>query len=107
MLVEPISMPASEEGQIAELHRLLNLGVPALISPGDERLELPYSVYRLLRDIVKNMQQGRAVTLVPEQGSLTTQKAADYWACHGRTSSNFSIPARSLFIRREATAVFA
>lgn len=77
MLHESISIHASEEVQIAELCRVLKIGVPALVGPGNERLELPESVYRLLRDIVENMQQGRAVTLVPEQAYLTTQKAAD------------------------------
>lgn len=77
MLHEPISMPTSEEEQIRELHRVLELGAPALALPGDERLELPESIYRLLKDIVRNMEQGRTVTLVPEQAYLTTQKAAD------------------------------
>ncbi len=34
-------------------------------------------VYRLLKDIVRNMQFGRAMVLVPENQQLTTQRAAD------------------------------
>jgi excisionase family DNA binding protein len=76
MLHEPISMPASEEGQIRELYNLLELGVPALVGPAGERLDLPETVYRLLKGIVKNMHQGRTIMLVPEQAHLTTQKVA-------------------------------
>jgi excisionase family DNA binding protein len=77
MIHEPISMPASEEEQIRELHNLLELGVPALVGPDGERLDLPETVYRLLKGIVKNMQQGRTMMLVPEQAHLTTQKVAN------------------------------
>ena len=77
VLHEPISMPASEEEQIGELYKLLDLGVPALVGPNGERLDLPESVYRLLKGIVKNMQQGRTIMLVPEQTHLTTQRAAN------------------------------
>jgi excisionase family DNA binding protein len=77
MLHEPISMPASEEEQIGELYKLLKLGVPALVGLDGERLDLPESVYRLLKGVVKNMQQGRTIMLVPEQAYLTTQKVAN------------------------------
>ena len=74
---ERISMPATEEEQIRELDGLLQLGAPVLAGPGGKRVELPESIYRLLKSIVKNMEQGRTFTLVPEQTHLTTQKAAD------------------------------
>jgi excisionase family DNA binding protein len=74
---EPISIPASDEAQIRELHRVLELGAPVLAGPGGQRVELPESIYRLLKSIVSNMEQGRTFTLVPEQTHLTTQKAAD------------------------------
>jgi excisionase family DNA binding protein len=70
-------MPESEEAQVRELNRLLRAGVPALVGAAGERLELPDSVYQLLKDIVRNMQLGRAVVLVPENQQLTTQRAAD------------------------------
>ena len=70
-------MPESEEAQIRELNRFLQLGTPALIGADGERLALPNAVYRLLKDIVRNMQLGRAVVLVPENQQLTTQRAAD------------------------------
>jgi excisionase family DNA binding protein len=77
MLHEPISAPASEEEQIRELYKLLKLGIPALVGSDGECLDLPETVYRLLKLIVKNMQQGRTIMLVPEQANLTTQKVAN------------------------------
>lgn len=56
---------------------MLQLGTPALIGADGERVELPDSVFRLLKDITRNMQLGRAVVLIPENQQLTTQRAAD------------------------------
>lgn len=72
-----VTLPPSEDEQIQELHRILQLGVPALIGPHGEKLVLPDSVYAILRDVVHNMRAGRAITLVPEQQQLTTQAAAN------------------------------
>ncbi len=77
MLHEPVASPESEEGQIRELYRMLQLGTPALVGGDGERLELPNVIYLLLKDIVRNMQLGRAIVLVPENQQLTTQRAAD------------------------------
>lgn len=77
MLQEPIALPESEEAQIRELNRMLQGGAPALIGADGEKLELPHAVFRLLKDIVRNMQLGRAIVLIPENQQLTTQRAAD------------------------------
>ena len=77
MLQEPIALPESEEAQIRELNRMLQGGTPALIGADGEKVELPEAVYRLLKDIVRNMQLGRAIVLIPESQQLTTQRAAD------------------------------
>ncbi|MCC6394691.1 MAG: helix-turn-helix domain-containing protein [Bryobacterales bacterium] len=74
---QPVVLPESDEGQIRELHRMLQLGSPALVGADGERLELPNAVYRLLKDIARNMQLGRAIVLIPENQQLTTQRAAD------------------------------
>lgn len=44
--------------------------------PGD-CVELPASVYRVLRQVVEAMRAGRAVTVAPQMQTLTTQQAAD------------------------------
>jgi excisionase family DNA binding protein len=77
VLHQPVSLPESEGAQIRELNRMLQLGSPALVGAGGERMELPDAVYRLLKEIVRNMQLGRGIVLVPENQQLTTQRAAD------------------------------
>jgi excisionase family DNA binding protein len=76
MLREHVIMPASEHDQIRELDKLLRLGSPALVGADGERIQLPNTVYGLLKDIVRNMQAGRAIVLMPEKQQLTTQRAA-------------------------------
>jgi len=44
---------------------------------GDEKLVVPVSAIRLLADILNQMAQGNAVSLVPIGHTLTTQQAAD------------------------------
>ena len=75
---ETITMQPSEEGEIRELHRMLNLGAPALVGPAEERLNLPDSVYHLLKEVVANMMRGRVIVLTPENDRLTTQAAANF-----------------------------
>ena len=74
---EPVTLPESEDAQIRELNRMLQLGAPALVGADGERVELPNVVFRLLKEIVRNMQLGRAIVLTPENQQLTTQRAAD------------------------------
>ena len=77
MPMEPIARPETDDSQIRELNRMLRLGSPALVGTDGKRMELPGTVFRLLRDIARNMQLGRAIVLVPENQQLTTQRAAD------------------------------
>lgn len=75
---EATIMPQAEEHQVQELDRLLKLGTPALVGPNEaDRLNLPQSVYVLLKDIVRNMQQGKTVLVISEDEELTTQTAAN------------------------------
>jgi excisionase family DNA binding protein len=78
MLREPITMQPSEESEIRELHRMLKLGTPALVGPTDERVELPDSVFHILKDVVANMMLGRTIFITPQNDRLTTQAAANF-----------------------------
>jgi excisionase family DNA binding protein len=75
---ETITMLPSEEREIRELHRMLNLGTPALVGPQEERINLPESVYHLLKQVVASMIRGKVIVLTPENNRLTTQAAANY-----------------------------
>lgn len=81
MVSAPVIVPPSEEEQIRELSRMLQLGNPALLGPQNERIELPESVYHVLKDVVRYMKAGRAITLVPQKQQLTTQSAANMLGC--------------------------
>ncbi len=43
----------------------------------EETISIPASAFRLLNDILTQMAQGNAVTLIPVHAELTTQQAAD------------------------------
>jgi excisionase family DNA binding protein len=43
----------------------------------EEAITIPRSAFRLLADILTEMAQGNAVTLIPVHAELTTQQAAD------------------------------
>lgn len=78
MLRAPITMEPSEEAEIRELHRMLTLGTPALLGPENERLDLPESIFHILKDVVANMMRGKTILLVPQHDRLTTQTAANF-----------------------------
>jgi excisionase family DNA binding protein len=72
-----VSLPDSEHQQVQAVERLLHHGVPALVSPAGERIELPGGVFEMLRTAVKFMSDGQSVTLIPDNKAITTQRAAD------------------------------
>jgi len=74
---KPIPLPKSEQQQVQDLEKLLRRGVPTLISPAGERIELPGTVVEVLRTAVEFMSHGQTVTLIPDNQAITTQRAAD------------------------------
>jgi excisionase family DNA binding protein len=50
---------------------------PVLILPdGNERVEVPIQAFHLLNFILKNMAEGRGVTITPAEAEVSTQVAA-------------------------------
>jgi excisionase family DNA binding protein len=76
-LQEPITLSATERKQVRELERLLDSGVAALVGASGQRLDIPPTVYEVLRKVVELMAQGKSVTLLPDNEVITTQRAAD------------------------------
>ncbi len=73
----PVSIAESEEEQVWELAQMMIRQRAALVGPGDQRHEIPDSVYRLLLNVLKIMQEGIAVSIVPQMQELSTQRAAN------------------------------
>ena len=54
-----VSLPDSEQQQVQAVERLLHEGVPALVNGAGERIELPKTVFEVLRMAVKFMADGQ------------------------------------------------
>lgn len=77
VLTDPISIPSAQEGQIRELRRLMQSGRAKLVGPDGHQIPLPEPVHDLLLLILKNLQAGKAISIIPEHQQLTTQRAAN------------------------------
>ena len=73
----PITLPQTERKQVQDLEAFLGRGNAVLLSSTGERIDLPNTVFEILRRVVTLMAHGQAVTLVPDNQAVTTQRAAD------------------------------
>ena len=73
----PVGISSEESAQIRALRQLVREGSIKLIGAKGRRAELPLAVVGLLDEILKNMQAGKTVSIVPEHQQLTTQRAAN------------------------------
>src|ERR1022692_2129316 len=73
----PIGLSSKERTQIRALRQLVLEGSIKLVGAKGRRAELPGAVVGLLDEILKNMQAGKTVSIVPEHQQLTTQRAAN------------------------------
>lgn len=79
-------VPDADQGAvIADFVRVLNEagigasgGRPALVAADGERLELPESMYDVLRQVAEALSSGMGVNVAPLSAMLTTQEAAEY-----------------------------
>ena len=80
-------LPSKEDVELARasgqrLARLARRGRPLTLrvrnAGQEETIELPGGAVKLLQAILEDMASGRAVTIVPQNAELTTQRAADF-----------------------------
>jgi excisionase family DNA binding protein len=76
---EPVLAPDRDSETVQELDAVLaeNEGVAKLVAPSGEILELPHSIYEVLRRVIHDMARGNAVRIMPIHAEMTTQEAAD------------------------------
>ena len=77
MVEEAISIEPQDAAKLLEVGRVLRRGAAKLVGPKGERATLPKPLHALLKDIVKNLIDGRSLVLMPEEKQLTTQQAGD------------------------------
>lgn len=82
--LDPI-VPSERDAQLAqESSRLLAACIGKgdtarlIVQDGNQRIDVPVAALRMLVDILAQMAQGNAVSIVPIHAELTTQQAADF-----------------------------
>ncbi len=75
--LKPIALPDAEQPQAQALERLLDRGTLTVVSSAGDRIDLPSPIVEVLRTAVGYLSHGQAVTLVPDNQVITTQRAAD------------------------------
>ena len=73
----PVGVSSKEYANIRALRQLVQEGSVKIVGAKGRRARLPSAVAGLLDEILKNMQAGKAVSIVPEHQQLTTQRAAN------------------------------
>jgi excisionase family DNA binding protein len=77
---EPIVAPERERGALERIGQALAPKKPGrarLRGPRGEEMIIPQSLYAVLVQAVKELMNGRAISIVPVTAELTTQQAAD------------------------------
>src|ERR1035438_10192769 len=73
----PGGISSKDSAQIRALRQLVQQRSVQIVSPRGRRAALPGAIVGLLDEILKNMQAGKAVSIVPEHQQLTSQRAAN------------------------------
>lgn len=77
---EDVVFPPEDLDQLLDLARFVegHTEPSLLLGPDGEQVPLPAEVYRVLRQVVEVMRQGKATLVAPQGLLLTTQEAADF-----------------------------
>ena len=78
----PLGIPSERDTALADragraLDALIDGTEPVAVRFGDQTVDLPAPVLRLLREILDWMAQGKGVALTPLHAELTTRQAAE------------------------------
>lgn len=88
--IERVTRPSKEDRALAmesydalsEAIKNLESGSPEIvIEETEEKIRIPLSALRLLRDVLKAISKGNMVSIVPIATEMTTQAAADLLGC--------------------------
>ncbi len=76
---ELITTNENEQPAIRRIEQVLaqQQSTPKLVGPDGTEIELPFSVFQILKQVIYHLLRGRAVSIVPINKELTTQEAAD------------------------------
>jgi excisionase family DNA binding protein len=82
---DPITAKESEKPALRKIEGVLNSSernsytrpLPKLVGPDGDEIELPLSVFQILRRIIDPMIDDQAISIVPLKKDLSTQDAAD------------------------------
>ncbi|MGA2328583.1 MAG: excisionase family DNA-binding protein [Bryobacteraceae bacterium] len=77
MTSAPVSILETQTAQVRDLRRLIQRGEARLVGPDGREIAIPEPVHELLLMILKDLQAGKAISVVPEHQQLTTQRAAN------------------------------
>ncbi len=77
MVQDAITIQPEDAAELRDVSQLLRRGSPTLVGPEGEHARLPAPLYDLLKDIVRNLEKGKSLVLLPEEQQLTTQRAAE------------------------------
>ncbi len=78
--MDDLVFPPADLAQLLDLARFVEQHTEPglLLGPDGEQVPLPAEVYRVLRQVVEVMRQGKATLVAPQGLLLTTQEAAEF-----------------------------